>query len=152
MDLDILIVRDPRESPQKCSLLPLKGMAGVRFVNHRKGLDLDVGARILLDPEGAEIGPNDRGVGLLVLDSSWRHLAELRRSVRGELRPRRLPPLETAYPRKSKVFADPANGLASIEALYAAIALLDRPRPELLAHYRWAADFLARNAARLPPA
>ncbi|MCC6407858.1 MAG: DUF367 domain-containing protein [Planctomycetes bacterium] len=152
MDLDVLIVRDPRESPHKCSLVPLRDFPGVRFVNYRRGLELDVGTRILLDPEGEEIGPADRGLGLLVLDSSWKHLAELRRVVRGDLRPRRLPPLVTAYPRKSKVFADPSNGLASIEALYAAVALLDRPRPELLTHYRWAPEFLARNAELLPRA
>lgn len=152
MPLDVLIVRDPREAPQKCSLMPLAGLAGLEFVRYRRGLELDVGTRVLLDPEGAELGPADRGLGLLLLDSSWRHLPELRRAVRGDLRPRRLPPLETAYPRKSKVFADPSNGLASVEALYAAVCLLDRPRPELLTHYRWAAEFLARNASLLPRA
>ncbi|MCK6448084.1 MAG: DUF367 domain-containing protein [Planctomycetes bacterium] len=150
MDLDILIVRDPRESAQKCSLVPLEGFPGIRVVRYRRGLDLEVGTRVLLDPEGEEIGPADRGLGLLVLDSSWRHLPALRRVVRGDLRPRRLPPLATAYPRKSKVFSDPERGLASIEALYAAIALLDRPRPELLTHYRWASEFLERNANALP--
>lgn len=150
MSLDILIVRDPRESAQKCSLVPLEGFPGIRFVRYRRGLDLDVGTRVLLDPEGEPLGPADLGLGLLVLDSSWRHLPALRRVVRGDLRPRRLPPLVTAYPRKSKVFSDPELGLASIEALYAAIALLDRPRPELLTHYRWASEFLALNAAVLP--
>jgi ribosome biogenesis protein Tsr3 len=41
--------------------------------------------------------------------------------------------------------SDPEHGLASVEALYAAIALLDVPRPELLARYRWAVGFLAAN-------
>lgn len=151
-ELDVLIVRDPRESAQKCSLVPLEGLAGVRFVRYRRGLELDVGTRVLLDPEGEPLSPGDRGMGLLVLDSSWRHLPALRRAVRGDLRPRRLPALLTAYPRRSKVFADPATGLASIEALYAAVALLDRPRLELLTHYRWAERFLALNAESLPRA
>jgi pre-rRNA-processing protein TSR3 len=53
--------------------------------------------------------------------------------------------LVIAYPRKSKVAVDPEDGLASVEALYAAVTLLEGPRPELLAEYRWAKDFLAAN-------
>ena len=54
-------------------------------------------------------------------------------------------PLVTAYPRRSRLFADPAQGLASVEALYAALAILGRPRPELLEGYRWASEFLRAN-------
>jgi pre-rRNA-processing protein TSR3 len=150
--LDVLIVRDPREAAHKCSLVPLAGVEGIRFVKYKPSLALDAGARVLLDPDGVEISERDRGSGLLILDCAWKHLSKLRRSVRGDVKPRRLPPLVTAYPRKSKVFSDPASGLASIEALYAAVALLDRPRPELLARYRWGDEFLALNADRLPRA
>ena len=59
--------------------------------------------------------------------------------------PRRLPPLATAYPRRSRTFEDPDAGLASVEALYAALHILSGPDPELLANYRWAASFLALN-------
>jgi pre-rRNA-processing protein TSR3 len=58
---------------------------------------------------------------------------------------RRLPPLATAYPRKSRQFEDPASGLASVEALYAALAILGEARPDLLAQYRWAQGFLDAN-------
>jgi pre-rRNA-processing protein TSR3 len=51
----------------------------------------------------------------------------------------------TAYPRRSRTFTDPERGLASIEALFAALALLGEPRRELLDGYRWAAEFLAAN-------
>lgn len=145
MDLDVLIVRDPREAARKCSLTPLRGLPGVRFVSWRPSLRLDVGARVLLDPQGEPIAERDRGMPLLVLDCAWKHLPSLRRSVLGDLAPRRLPALATAYPRKSKVFVDPSEGLASIEALYAAVALLDRPRLELLAAYRWRERFLELN-------
>ena len=63
----------------------------------------------------------------------------------GELTLRRLPPLESAYPRKSKVFQEPAQGLASVEALYAAVRILEGPRGDLLDGYHWAHDFLAAN-------
>jgi ribosome biogenesis protein Tsr3 len=66
-------------------------------------------------------------------------------TIDGDLLPRRLPPLVTAYPRKSKLFEDPERGLASIEALYAALVLLGNLRPDLLADYRWAKEFVERN-------
>jgi pre-rRNA-processing protein TSR3 len=143
--VDILIVHDSHEPARKCSLTPLRGMPGVRFVSVGGGRRVDAGRRIWLHPEGEEIGPADRGIGLLLVDCSWRRVAKLSRRVDGELLPRRLPPLVTVYPRKSKLVPDPEHGLASVEALYAAISLLGAPRPELLAGYRWADEFLAAN-------
>jgi len=149
--MDVLILRDPRESAAKCSLTPLRGLAGVRIVEHAAGKRLAAGERVLLHPDGEELSPADRGRDLLLIDCAWRHVPRLLRAVDGVLHPRRLPPLVTAYPRKSKVFADPPSGLASVEALYAAVLLLGAPRPELLAHYRWRAEFLAANAGVLAP-
>jgi pre-rRNA-processing protein TSR3 len=146
MDLDVLILRDPRESTKKCSLTPLRGRSGIRFVSYDRDRRLSTGRRILLDPDGEEFRAEDRGLPLLLIDCAWRRVPDLRATIDGELLPRRLPPLVTAYPRKSKMFADPARGLASIEALYAALALLGDARPELLAHYRWAEEFLSLNA------
>jgi pre-rRNA-processing protein TSR3 len=143
--MDILIVHDPREPAKKCSLTPLRGMAGVRFVPVRGDTRVDAGRRIWLHPEGEELSPGDRGVGLLLVDCTWRRLPALSKRIDGELLPRRLPKLITAYPRRSKLAPDPEHGLASVEALYAAIALLYAPRPEFLARYRWAAEFLAAN-------
>lgn len=152
-ELDILILRDPRESVKKCSLTPLRGQSGVRFVDHRPGLELEVGERLLLHAEGELLGSGDgvpgEPVPLLLLDCSWRRVPLLMGALRGEPRPRRLPRLETAYPRKSTVFQDPDQGLASVEALYAALALLGQEHQRLLADYRWAEEFLARNATLL---
>ncbi len=143
--MEILIVRDPREPAKKCSLTPLRGLAGVRFVSLRGGRRVDAGRRVWLHPEGEELSAADRGLDLLLIDCAWRKLATLSKAIDGELLPRRLPKLITAYPRKSKVAVDPEDGLASVEALYAAIALLEGPRPELLANYHWAAAFLDAN-------
>jgi ribosome biogenesis protein Tsr3 len=66
-------------------------------------------------------------------------------TIDGELVHRSLPPLRTAYPRKSTIFEDPASGLASVEALYAALAILGDPRPELLREYRWREAFFELN-------
>jgi len=144
--LDVLILRDARESAKKCSLTPLRGMPGVRFVNYDQDRRVDARGRILLHPDGEEIGPQDRGKPLLVIDCAWRRVGELLATVEGDPSPRRLPPFATAYPRRSRTFADPERGLASIEALYAALALLGEPCPELLRGYRWATEFLTANS------
>jgi pre-rRNA-processing protein TSR3 len=107
---------------------------------------------VLLDPEGEPITEADRGRGLLVLDSSWRRLPKLRAIVKGEPVRRRLPALVTAYPRKSRDFEDPGEGLASVEALYAALVLLGHEGAEtLLDDYRWKDEFLEKNRERLRP-
>lgn len=143
--MDILIVHDPREPSKKCSVTPLRGMAGVRFMPLRGNKRVDAGRRIWLHPDGDELTPADRGIGILLIDCTWRRVASLARRIDGELLPRRLPRLVTAYPRRSKLVPDPEHGLASVEALYAATAVLGDPRPELLAGYRWASEFLAAN-------
>ena len=90
------------------------------------------------------------GLPLLVLDSSWRRLPKLAATVDGAPVRRRLPPLVTAYPRKSRDFEDPGEGLASVEALYAALVLLGHGGVEhLLEHYRWREEFLAANREAL---
>jgi pre-rRNA-processing protein TSR3 len=142
---EILILRDPRESRRKCSLTPLRGTEGVRFVNYHPDRVLDAGGRILLDPDGPVLTAEDAGKGLLLVDCSWRRVPTLLRTVRGELISRSVPPLITAYPRHSNTFDDPSSGLASIEALYAAVAILTGPCPELLDGYLWREEFLASN-------
>ncbi len=148
MDEEILILRDPRESAAKCSLTPLRGKPGVRFVPFHRERSLQAGGRIFLDPGAELLQPTDLELapaGLLLIDCSWRRVDKLLKTVEGELLPRCLPELRTAYPRKSKTFEDPAAGLASVEALYAAMALLGRPRLDLLEGYHWRERFLELN-------
>jgi len=148
MDDEILILRDPRESAAKCSLTPLRGKPGIRFVPFHRERQLEAGGRIFLDPGGELLQASDwelAPAGLLLIDCSWRRVGKLLKTVQGELLPRRLPELLTAYPRKSKTFEDPSAGLASVEALYAAMALLGRPRPDLLEAYHWRERFLELN-------
>jgi pre-rRNA-processing protein TSR3 len=145
--VDVLILRDPRESAKKCSLTPLRDRPGIRFVAYDRERRLDAGRRILLHPEGDELTAADAEAarGLLVLVCAWRRVGQLLDSVDGDLVHRRLPALRTAYPRRSRVFDDPAQGLASVEALFAALALLGQPRSDLLDGYHWREEFLALN-------
>lgn len=148
--LDVLIVRDPRESPKKCSLIPLRGTPGIEFVAYDGDRTVDATGRVLLDPDGELISEADRGLPLLVLDSSWRRLPKLAKTITGEPLRRRLPSLQTAYPRRSKQFEDPSEGLASVEALYGALVLLGHTGIEyLLDDYLWKDDFLKVNGPAL---
>ena len=142
---DVLILRDPRESTRKCSLTPLRGKPGVRFVAYHRDKHIEAGERVLLHPDGEPLSPADGGRGLLLVDCSWRRLDSLLITVDGDPPRRSLPELTTAYPRRSRTFEDPARGLASIEALYAALVLLGRPTRGILSGYLWAGEFLAAN-------
>lgn len=155
----ILIVQDPKENPRKCSLTPLEGRPGVTFVRPRSAAwdpgKIRLGSGVLLALDAPLLEPADgellRGAGALILpDATWARLPKLLRRIEaleGEhFERRRLPQhLQTAYPRVSKVHTDPAGGLASVEALFAATVLLGAPRPDLLEGYRWAEEFLRRN-------
>lgn len=151
MERDILILRDPRESIRKCSLTPLRGCDGVEFRVYHPDRRVDAGSRILLDPDGEPFGEEDHGAPLFLIDCAWRRVASLRATVVGDFKRRRLPPLVTAFPRKSRTFVDPEQGLASIEALYAASCLSGRFDRELLRGYRWADEFLELNPSLARP-
>ncbi|MEW6072440.1 MAG: hypothetical protein AB1726_07580 [Planctomycetota bacterium] len=144
--MHVLILRDPRESSRKCSLSPLRGISGIEFCTYRPDRRIDAAGRILLHPDGEELTPADRGADLLLVDCAWRRVPTLLRTVDGSPLRRRLPPLRTAYPRRARTSIDPPQGLASVECLYAACAILGEPRPELLAAYPWREEFLRGNA------
>ncbi|MBL8793972.1 MAG: hypothetical protein JNM56_08705 [Planctomycetia bacterium] len=139
-----VIVRHPRENPRKCSILPLRGRADLLICSYPVGQPLDLRGYVRLAAEGPPLSPEDAEHGLLLLDGSWRWAGAMTKDFLA-VPPRSLSGWQTAYPRVSKQGTDPDNGLASVEALYLAHHLLGRPTDGLLAHYRWAAEFLARN-------
>ena len=55
----------------------------------------------------------------------------------------------TAYPRQSKIHADPSAGLATVEALFAALCTLGRRDDSLLRFYPWRDAFLELNSSLL---
>jgi len=89
--------------------------------------------------------------GLLLLDGTWR-LAARMEPFYSHVEVRSLPVTQTAYPRKSAVFPDPNEGLATIEALYAALRVLRRETRCLLDHYHWKKEFLKLNGWQDSPA
>ncbi len=154
MDHDLILLRLNKESPKKCSLTPLRDRANlpVRWIHCAIGDRVEVGDVVLLHPDGEVLSPEDQDRPLLLIDSSWRDLPRVLRGVSGDMRLRRLPAgMRTAYPRRSSTFDDPGNGLASIEALHAACALLGKRDDSLLDGYYWAEEYLRLNAEFLDP-
>jgi pre-rRNA-processing protein TSR3 len=142
------VIRHPKERIAKCSLRFLHDRPELTFLRGKPGWRFDATGFLLLAVDAPPLSPADAGHPLLLLDSTWRWLPQLRACVTGTPVPRSIPGnLRTAYPRVSRVFDDPANGLASVEALYVARRLLGDDDPSLLAQYHWREQFLAIVAA-----
>jgi pre-rRNA-processing protein TSR3 len=140
-----VIVRHTHENPRKCSILPLRDRADVVLLNYPVSAKSPSLVRYLrLAPEGPELSVDDAEFGLLLLDGSWRWAGKMARDFM-DVPPRSLRGWRTAYPRLSRMGTDPASGLASVEALFAAYHILGRPTEGLLDHYRWAEEFLRAN-------
>jgi pre-rRNA-processing protein TSR3 len=139
-----VIVRHPRENPRKCSIWPLRGRPDVLFLPYPLKQRPALEGYVRLAADGPPLSEADAGMGLLLLDGSWRWAASMTRDFL-DVPPRSLHGYRTAYPRVSHLGTDPDNGLASIEAVFIAYHLLGRPTTGLLDHYRWAAEFLRLN-------
>lgn len=139
-----IVVRHPRERVEKCSIWPLRGRADLVFVTWPVRQILDLSSYVRLDPDGPPLTAADADRGLLILDGSWRWARRMVSDFQ-HVPPRSLRGYRTAYPRVSKIFSDPAEGLASVEALYIAYRILGRPTDGLLDHYHWRKEFLQRN-------
>lgn len=141
--INTTILRHPKERLSKCSLQPLVGREGLRFIRAKSGLRIDVSGFTILAVDASELSEEDAGRPLMLLDSTWRLLPDLEKCLEGEPVRRSLPKdLVTAYPRVSKISEDPFGGLASVEALYAAQRLLGVRDDSLLDNYHWKAEFL----------
>lgn len=138
-----LVIRHYKERKNKCSLQALVNRNDIEFVEWKPGASFEIAVHLLLELDAPELSPADAGHPLLILDSTWRYLPPMRASVTGETINRALPKgLLTAYPRKSKLSEDPRGGLASVEALYAALRILGRRDDSLLSAYYWREEFL----------
>lgn len=139
-----VIVRHPKESTRKCSVWPLRQRVDLLWLSYPVAAPPDLTGYVRLAAEGPELSAADGEAGLLLLDGSWRWAVAMTRDF-AAVPPRSLRGWQTAYPRVSKRGDDPDNGLASVEALFAAYHILGRPTAGFLDHYRWAAEFLCRN-------
>ena len=139
-----ILVVHPRERRSKCTVEPLRGRDGFRFWTFPDRGPEPLTGYVRLTMDGPVLSAADADRGLLVLDGTWR-LAHRMEKFFLDVPARSLPPIRTAYPRMSRIKPDPAGGLATIEAIYAAYRLLGRSCDPLLDEYHFAAEFLSQN-------
>jgi pre-rRNA-processing protein TSR3 len=142
--LSTIIIVHPRERRSKCSVESLRDQHDFLFCTFPDPVKVDLSNYVRLGIGGPLLSAADSHRGLLLLDGTWR-LAARMEPFYAHVDVRSLPPTQTAYPRKSSVYPDPNEGLATIEALYAALRILGRNRTSLLDHYHWKNEFLRLN-------
>lgn len=141
----VLIIVRRGEDRGQCTIQPLRGTPGLDFLRYPLRQKPDLSRHLLLAPDAAPLTMADADRPLLLLDANWRHAATMRKAVE-PVEVRSIPRgWRTAYPRRSKIHADPDTGLASVEALFAATCVLGRRDDSLLRHYLWRDAFLALN-------
>lgn len=139
-----IIVVHPKERRSKCSVEPLRDRDDFEFVRFPDPVTLPLDNYIRLGIGGEVLSEADAESGLFVLDGTWK-LAEKMEPTYAHLPIRTLPPIKTAYPRTSKIFEDPSGGLATVEAVYAALRIMNRSVDGLLDEYHWKNEFLELN-------
>jgi len=140
--IPISVIRHPKERRSKCSLTPLEGRGDIAFYRARPGWAFDMTGFTVLALGAPVLSAADAGRPLLLLDSTWRLLPQVKACLHGEGVARTLPAVATAYPRVSKIAEDPMGGLASVEALFLAKLMLGERDDSLLASYYWKDVFM----------
>lgn len=148
--LETIILRHRRENLKKCSLRGLEKRDGFRFFTYPKDSLPEMPSYILLKVGAPPLTKEDCDKGLFLIDGTWALAETMERtlppSIRAGLIERSLPHhFRTAYPRRQTQCPDPDAGLATLEALYIALFILDRPQDGLLDHYYWKEIFFQRN-------
>ncbi len=143
-----LILRHRRENLKKCSLRGLETRPDCRFYTYPKHPLPSLQGYILLCLDAPLLTPDDASKGVFLIDGTWRHtetmFSQLPHPHLFEMKS--LPShFQTAYPRRQEDCSDPDRGLASVEALFAAYHILQRPTAGLLDHYHWKDLFLSKN-------
>ena len=148
-----VIWRHRKENLKKCSLRGLEQRSDMCFICYPAHCLPPLKDYILLSVDAPEFMESDGARGLFLLDGTWRYAAMMEQALRRQfpdlyrtLIRRSLPAhLRTAYPRYQTLCPQPEQGLASVEALYAAYHFMGRDTTGLLDHYYWKQDFLAKN-------
>ncbi|REJ76765.1 MAG: DTW domain-containing protein [Planctomycetota bacterium] len=145
VDPPTVIVVHPRERRSKCTVEALRERPGFVFWKFPRTGPEPLDGYLRLGLGGPPLSPEERGRGLLVLDGTWRLAGKMQPQF-DDLPVYSLHEWQTAYPRDSKLFTDPAGGLATIEAIFAAYVQMGRDPAGLLDGYFWREQFLEQNA------
>jgi pre-rRNA-processing protein TSR3 len=160
-DVRYEVLVDRTERPGKCSVLPLRDREDMRIVrfDRRRAIPALTGD-VLLHPEGRLLPqiegtvpfirelPAAEAIVICAVDCNWRRLPTITARIEPPLPPLvRIPEgFSTAYRRRNQRDLDPAEGLATVEALFLAAAFLGHWDETLLEHCRMRAEFLEANA------
>lgn len=144
-----IVIRHKKENLKKCSLRGLEKRPDFRFYRYPlETFQADSTYLLLTLDADEELSLADKECGLLILDGTWRYARDMEKNIPAlsSFKKRCLPPnLVTAYPRRQQDCPNPAQGLASIEAIAYAYAVLQRPIEGLLDQYHWKDSFLEKN-------
>lgn len=141
-----IIIRHKKENLKKCSLRGLEKDNNFKFLTYPKDPLPDISGYILLKMDSPVLTKEDFNKPLLLIDSTWKYLEKIMKIIPPNIESRGLPKnFITAYPRKQTSCPDPKYGLASIEALYLAFLITNRPVDNLLDNYFWKEKFLKEN-------
>jgi|GEM_PF-400576 len=145
------VIIDHSESANKCSVAPLTFRTDFRFTRVRANNPLGpMQCELMLHHAGESVlewrGKNVKGIG--VIDCNWKRLPTIQsRVVAPHASFVRIPEgFVTAYPRTSKRGTDPDKGLATIEAIFTAAALIGHIDPTLFERYQFGKRYLELNA------
>lgn len=148
-DFPILIYRHRRENLKKCSLRGLESNPLFNFFTYPQDELPDLDHYILLDITASPLTQVDAHKGLLIIDGTWRYAATMQKQIAPKTRnviKRSIPSsIITAYPRRQDDCPNPKTGLASVEALFVACAILGWPTETLLDNYHWKDRFFELN-------
>jgi pre-rRNA-processing protein TSR3 len=149
-----IILRHRKENLKKCSLRGLNN-ENILFFTYPQGDLPSLEGYVVLTLGAPLLTRKDADKGLFLIDGTWRHAQTMyqERVEKSKERVllRSLPPeYTTAYPRRQEDCPDPSRGLATIEALFIAYAILERNIEGLLDNYHWRQEFLARNQNLMP--
>jgi ribosome biogenesis protein Tsr3 len=105
---------------------------------------------VLLHPEGECLTKIKSSMGIAAIDCVWRRVEPILSRIAAPVPVlARIPDgFQTAYLRKSSFGFDPDGGLATIEAIFAARALLGDWQPDLLSKYPFGRAFVELNEKR----
>jgi pre-rRNA-processing protein TSR3 len=141
-----LILRHRKENLNKCSLRGLEERQDLSFYSYPKDDLHPPQSYITLSFDGPALSKEDCHRGIFLLDGTWRYAETMAKKHSLHLENRSLPKgIQTAYPRKQDDCSEPARGLASVEALFAAFHILGRNTEGLLDNYYFKDLFLKRN-------
>ncbi|OFZ77730.1 MAG: hypothetical protein A3K03_02325 [Bdellovibrionales bacterium RIFOXYD1_FULL_44_7] len=146
------VILDKGETPNKCSVAALSYRKDFQIIRvmgkNRLG---PLRSAILLHHEGQCLTSISKSVSeIAVVDCVWRQLDFLLSRIEAPLPLfARIPEgFRTAYPRRSVGDTDPSAGLATIEAIFVASAILGKWDASLLSDYYFGQKFVEINRNR----